>query len=605
MALTSSSALFGLSILVSFVIGPGHALAATGNEPPPPVIIPAKALDEPRIGDGTETVRQFLFRKGTQGRPGLVIDPSPEGKRIERVIAVPLDVIHPEDAWPGFLNRVHITTQPDVVERELLFGEGDTWTAARIEETRRNLRANVFVNAVDIFPCKGSTPDSLVALVVVKDFWSLRTAMTYQFVGSQLIYLDMTAGEFNFRGRKQKLAANFGLDTSTLLWGQEFEEPRAWGSRILVRERADLLFNKSNGASEGHIVSLGIEQPLYSLDTPWGFSASLDSRRDIFRMMSQLDPVLYRATSTGESLPFDYRRETIDARISVTRSLGRELKRDLSAGWRAAVHRYSMNSSTAAFKQATLDEFASLYLPRTEDWGALFVNYRVHTPEFRQLTNVERFGVTEDLKVGPNLVLEQRFASPLFGFSSTFAESLADLSWTFEGADNYFTFGVNGSVRFQPELGGASPWINRMATLRVRNVSPRIGFLRLIASARLTRREQDNSRAIDTLGGSTALRGFPVNFLYGNQSWGVNTEIRTTPVVIRSVYIGGAAFLDLGDASDIANMTTHAAAGIGIRLMTPQFARSVMRLDFAFPLETLPAGYSPTYFSAQLAQAFF
>src|SRR5215472_19116122 len=48
------------------------------------------------------------------------LDPNPEGKMVERVDVVPLEVIERRDPAPRFLNVLHVTTQKDVVRRELL-----------------------------------------------------------------------------------------------------------------------------------------------------------------------------------------------------------------------------------------------------------------------------------------------------------------------------------------------------------------------------------------------------------------------------------------------------------------------------------------------------
>ena len=51
-------------------------------------------------------------------------EPSPEGKTIEQIEVVPLEVIEDRDPLRNWLNVFHVTTRPSVVQREMLLREG-------------------------------------------------------------------------------------------------------------------------------------------------------------------------------------------------------------------------------------------------------------------------------------------------------------------------------------------------------------------------------------------------------------------------------------------------------------------------------------------------
>src|SRR5688572_26769059 len=53
------------------------------------------------------------------------IDPAPEGKTIEKIDVIPLDVIEKRDPAPGFLNWFHVTSKSYVIEREILLQTGE------------------------------------------------------------------------------------------------------------------------------------------------------------------------------------------------------------------------------------------------------------------------------------------------------------------------------------------------------------------------------------------------------------------------------------------------------------------------------------------------
>src|SRR4051812_10228395 len=82
-----------------------------------------------------------------ESRENLTEEKSPEGKAIERVVVAPYDVIVPSDPWPGWLNWFHSRTKVPVIERELLFRQGEPWRTDLVEETERNLRANLYLTS--------------------------------------------------------------------------------------------------------------------------------------------------------------------------------------------------------------------------------------------------------------------------------------------------------------------------------------------------------------------------------------------------------------------------------------------------------------------------
>jgi len=83
-----------------------------------------------------------------------------------------------------------------------------------------------------------------------------------------------------------------------------------------------------------------------------------------------------------------------------------------------------------------------------------------------------------------------------------------------------------------------------------------------------------------------------------------NAELRTTSVDILSAQVGAAAFYDVGDANDdMHRFQLKQGAGVGLRVLFPEFDRIVFRADWAFPLSP---GYQalPGAFFVSFAQAF-
>lgn len=536
---------------------------------------------------------------------GLEIEPNPEGKRIEKIIYATLNVFVRQDPWPEFPNAIHVITHDEVIERELLFEAGDAWDPALVAETARNLRSNLFVSIARVEPCKGTRPDSVIALVLTKDMWSFRPAVKFTLVGSTLQNFEIFLAEYNLAGRLKTFGLDAGLDLSTFWFGQQLRDPRIGGTRISFKERADLIWNKTTGLPEGGIVNLELERPLFRIAEQWGWKQLLDYRRDIFRLY-QGSTLVTVPLSTGETYALDYRRQELRWEGTIEHSTGtREHKTNVSGGVRVWSKLYSQVEP--GISSAGQNEFANTYLPFSEGAVSVFGRVRQFHPIYRQVSNIEKFALTEDMLEGPDYEVDLQWAMPVPGLLGGFGELRARHDWTLKvGEDDYFTWGGTWGTRYQVMGGTDLPWTNQLANVRIRNVSPRIlGLFRVLTSVRVTRRIRDLTRAIEMLGGESALRGYPSGYYFGNETWGANFELRSVPWVYRTLHLGAVAFVDVGDAYGFLRTSqVHASVGFGFRMAFPQFNRSLMRLDFGFPLENL-APYSPSYVTFTFGQAFF
>jgi outer membrane protein assembly factor BamA len=110
---------------------------------------------------------------------------------------------------------------------------------------------------------------------------------------------------------------------------------------------------------------------------------------------------------------------------------------------------------------------------------------------------------------------------------------------------------------------------------------------RLVSSASWTaRRNADNSEVV--LGGDNGLRGHPSGAFskLGGSVMRATVEARTLPLVIASVHVGGVAFYDAGSVyTRLGDAEFHHGAGIGLRVLFPQFNYDPFRLDFGVPLD--------------------
>ena len=540
------------------------------------------------------------------------VDPAPEGKLIEGVIVDGSDVILPGDfplsktiPWT-FANYFHTKTRPYILAQELLFQVGEPYRRERIEESGRNLRRFFILSVARLVATRGSAPDRVVVLVVAKDQWSLRFNTEFVLDQERFDALSFSFSENNLAGRNKTFEIDYALDPGRHLVGAGYVDPRVWSSRSSLRAYVGLYLDRRRSRPEGGYVQLAFGQPLYSLGTEWAWEARFLWLEDLSRLfrggtLNVLD------LGGGESAPDVYERRRFGGSFAVTRSFGRRHKVNVSAGLRWDANRYRLPQATAELlSPAAESRFAQVRLPRSEEAGSIYVSLSAFRAEFARLKDIETFALSEDFRVGPGLTVEARYATPLLGLPSHFFELLASYSHFHQIGDDLLSYSFRLAARAQDGVWPGGGWlVNQEVFAQVRNVSPRFGPFRVHLQAQLRLRGHDLDNLRLTLGSDSGLRGFQPRAFDGNNLYLVNLELRTVALNLWTIHVGGVLFYDGGDApKTLWQAGWHHDAGLGVRLLIPQFNRSVLRLDLAFPIEAPRSGGYVPRFSAEFGQAF-
>ncbi|HEY3254324.1 MAG TPA: hypothetical protein VGJ91_10260, partial [Polyangiaceae bacterium] len=287
----------GLSVLCCLGAVLSWGLPAAGAEPasPAPVTPPSPRLEP----DGYSTLERSVIGQKLAER-GLRLESAPEGKVIEEVQIVSLDVFDERDPMPDFVNVFHATTLRQVIHRELLFKEGEPYRTTFVHETARNLRNLQQLSIVLIVPVQGSRPDRVRVLVITKDVWSLRLNWALELSNSHITSLVLNPSEENLFGTHAIVGALFILDPATYSLGFSLSHRRLFGSHELVQLTASMIRNRDSGAAEGSFGAFRYGQPLYSLDTRWSWGTSILWRQDIARRFVGI------AVDTTAGIPVEY-----------------------------------------------------------------------------------------------------------------------------------------------------------------------------------------------------------------------------------------------------------------------------------------------------------
>ncbi len=548
------------------------------------------------------------------------VDPNPEGKTIERIDVVRLEVFEQSDAVPLWLNVVHATTRASIIRGEMLVKEGGRYRQVLCDDTLRNLRHLIQLSVVLIVAATGSD-DGLVRLVVItKDVWSLRPDWDFAVNGGGLEQLTLKPNERNVAGLQQVATGLFIMDPSTYTLGGGYQFPRLDSSRIALVANADVVLNRSTGVVEGSGGDLTAGEPLYSGLADWSWDARVAYQEYIARRFVNAAPESYTDPATGQTVPNAYRSKVSTAIYEATRSFGWDVKHDLTFG--AMVYAAAYHAALPGASAQTTADFTAAYVPADNSRAGPFLQYHTYTKRYVRLVDFETLAFQEDAFLGHDVVLR---ASPSFhelGASFEGVGTYAAAQYSFAVSDGFARALVATTTDLEPDRIR-----NAAFSSSVRLASPTFARLgRVVFDGIVLNRWRNElnvkgacqglstyapfAQCSTYLGGSNRLRGFPTNFFPGKDFAAYNLELRSRPVKLLTIHVAGTAFFDSGAASNaLDQLQWFHSVGLGLRMVIPWLDRNIFSADFGFPLErpidpTTGAAIPAYGFQIALGQAF-
>ncbi|HTQ06212.1 MAG TPA: hypothetical protein VMI54_20260 [Polyangiaceae bacterium] len=541
----------------------------------------------------TEFERQTLADSAAKLHLSPALDRNPEGKRIERVDIVVLDVFDEHDPVPDFVDVFHTTTRKVVIENELLFHEGERYYGARVEESARNLRQlDQELSLVMIVPLAGSTPDRVRVLVIVKDVWSLRLDNNISLAGNGIQNLELTPSETNLAGFHTTVFADFTLRPDTYSFGGGALQNRILGTGLYAQGQYNVVYGRSSGAVEGSRGQFIFGDPLRNATQRWAFGTGIYWDDEMARhLLTNGRTAPYDAPSTPENdaIPNEYRSRRYIGGYQAIRSFGLVEKYDLYFGVEVD-RRNNVHTPIAGENPAAERDFLNAWVPVSDTRASPFVQLRTHVEHYLRTSYMETLALEEDFRLGPETLLRVYPASSKLGSSRDLLGIIAGASMTWRLGDGLVR--VVGQNRTEYEFEGRH---DADALAQARVATPRVGFGRFHFDAFVRDRYENYLNRYFELGGDSRLRGYPslgyADAFKGTLAVALNAEFRTRSLDILSVRTGLVAFYDAGDATDrLRDVRLHQSTGLGLRFLIPELDRLVLRFDWAFPLNPLP-GY--------------
>lgn len=582
----------------------GAAPATAHAQAPPP---PAERLQV--YSPYEEQTIQDVLQKLNLSR-----ESSPEGKLVERVEIVPLDVFEPRDELPTWLNVFHVTTRKNVIRREVLLHEGDRYEQALVDDTVRDLRRLPGVpqlSAVLIVAAQGSAPDRVVLVVITKDVWSLRLNWDVVADAGGINQLSLQPSETNFLGTHQILGGNFILEPAAYTLGLSYMAPRLQGTRVAVQTNANVMVNRASGSPEGTYGHLVAGEPLYSGNTDWAWDSTVLWRDAILRAYSyaQVRPYVdpragCSATDPACVVPFAYHERTYQAQYELTRSFGWTSNHDFTLA--ANISRSAYQTEFVGADPRTTADFVSQYVPLGDTRVGPSLQYHTYEWRFVRVVDFDTLALQEDYRLGHDVVLRAFPSFKAIGSSRDVISLYGAAQYTWPIRDGLFRVIFESDTEPEPSRI-ADAFIRPTAHLATPTIA---GAGRIVLDGTWLWRWRNYLNRTDFIGNGDRLRGYPINFLAGENLLAYNVEFRTRPVEIFSMELGAVAFYDVGDAyGGVERFQPFQSVGAGLRGLIPWLDRTVFQLDFGVPVErpinpATGAPIGPYNFVLSFGQAF-
>jgi len=486
----------------------------------------------------------------------------PEGRIIDSIIIDTRNIYEVDGGGlDAFLfrtaNKLHRVTRPKIVERELLFAIGETYSTEVAEETARNLRTRLPFN--DAWIETDSTEDGgVIVTVVTRDQWSLLGAIRISRDGNETDY-QFGLEERNFLGRNQFVSFDFFVkqeDGNFVRW--RLDDPRLWGYPIQV----GAVYN-DDPTNESRGLTLG--RPFYDLSQQVSFLASVakkGGRRDQYRGEEKIARWQDRGDAAALGAEFRWG--------SYFRKVGLGV-------------RYDYLFETAFDKEILVPgDSTEAVFPIDSLYHEFQLSAGITDLDFIVSKRIDGFYYAEDI------TLEK---SVRFGFARAFRDGLDGHHYNRLILNSRFVrrFGANiVSLSYNWSLwyiGDRN--LRRAAVFSGKVYNNGLSFLTTAFRFIYRSDWRSNHSAGLSLGGKNGLRGFDSNFSTGDRSLLFNLEERLYPgLELLSVLIGGVVFLDIGRTWDVDKPLKFKnfahSAGVGLRLSMERFTKGeLVRIDLA------------------------
>lgn len=510
---------------------------------------------------------------------------SPQGSIVCDIHYKPFDIFLPDEPFPLFFNKLHSTTRLSTLAAAAPISIGNDYSALRMEDIRTELTNPTIYSTIVAVPVKSREPNCVEVFVISRDLWSLRVGFDPRLSGGSLDYLRLGFEETNFLGLNDTIGVDFILQRGSWEIGPVWKTDWFMNRNVQIVEHMRIIFDRERGGYEGLYNSIDIRRPLRSSwdKNAWYVTGYHRGGRGRVFDGTQINQVEIEDPETLQTWSVDERwnEMILDFEAAYTRSFGIRFKNNLSVGSFMDLRNVSAAPMDPEIPHSVLEVFEAERLARSERAMGLHVRWDFYQNSYMYTTNYASFEVAEPYRKGLNMYSSLKYSEPGLGADVRFLKLESGIGYLLPiGESALLSAGVIQGARLD-----AHGLVDRRSEGSLRLVLPMAWAGRFVARAwtRYSGNDQSNERF--RLGSQTALRGYSGYAAEGPHAWITNLEWRSKPLELFSIFIGGAAFLDVGSAwGDDAYETTYASIGVGLRFFIPQAMPRPGSLDIGFPI---------------------
>ena len=524
------------------------------------VLLPQWALADasPEPTSGTSISAQAISSAATLG--------TQTGGMIGRISIFNESIFNLEDpeenkALYQLANKVHTTTQRNVIQQQLLFHEGDEFSARILEESERILRSNRYIQDATIMAVRQENGVVDVS-VHTTDVWTLMPKIS----------LSRSGGENKVGiGIKEMNLLGTGLEVEALYKSDVDRDSKI--IKIVDRHLGDSWYSLSTtyaNNSDGHTVFVNLNKPFYSLDSNGAHGISLFDNK-------QIDYLYDRGEVRSQ---YYHQANSYEVFRGWSNGLSDGWTKRYTAGVAYDEHHFSATENGDAPLSIVPDDRKFIYP---------FIGIELLQDKFEKAANLNQINRTEDRYLGT------RISARLGAVRSTFGSDRD--AWLINAAaqtgfgsaqKNSLILTTNLATRLESE-GAQNSLIDVSARYYKRQSDRRLFYASLSGTFGYNL-DVDNQVL---LGGDNGLRGYPLRFQSGDKRTLLTLEQRffTDWYPFRLFHVGGAVFFDAGRAWGNSPVFDYDNSllkdiGFGLRIGNSRSGLGrVTHIDLAFPLD--------------------
>ena len=463
-----------------------------------------------------------------------------------------------------FGNAIHTITRRRVIERELLFHQGEPFDSAKVAETARNLRALGIFRRVLIDSIH--TDSGTVLRVTTKDGWSTRPQLDFTSTGGQTAW-SVGIQELNLLGNAALGGISYADTPDRTALTLSYYQPRAVANRVYVSAGYQ-------HRSDGRSLSAGIGQPFFSYASRASLAVgAVDFDGDVLRFFD------------GDAVAGQVLRRRYDL-----------VRADGALALAASSHAFARLGLIA---QVRRDDFLDTGLVATAPFphsvtGAVGPYLWLNRASFLVVHNYRNFAREEDVDLSPALFLGAYAAPRAFGYPRDGLGLQGNLGAGARTPGGFVTLAASASGLVTS--GGLDSGTVRLTGRWLIQPSR---FHSLVVMGQLGWQKNPVPGEEFDLGLSRGPRAFYAHAFTGDRLVNLLVEYRWTMVedLWDALGVGLAAFVDHGGAwySGSARRTgTDAGWGLRLGPRRSTDTDAVISLDFArrFATDVQPAGWA-------------